>query len=275
MSAIDALHDDPADQRPGYRWDDYHHEDRLRSRLPVYRRRYERGQAIVADWLSQCSAPYVAVSGGKDSVVVLHIVQTAARRHGRPLVPVMWHDSGYEWPGSRRVISRLQEMGLVDELHIARTEADVVELKRQQMAGEITAQQKDEVALFKPVRDMVEALQFDAVALGLRQEESRGRRLDGAVHGPIFRRKDGMLRCNPISEWTWQDVFACIAEHQLPLHPIYSAPLLQLENRGRIRLSWWLSTDHWRHGEIKWVRSVYPQIFAEIAKIMPEVSQYA
>jgi hypothetical protein len=61
----------------------------------------------------------------------------------------------------------------------------------------------------------------------------------------------------------------------LPLHPIYSAPLLQLEDRGRIRLSWWLSTDNFRHGEVAWVRYNYPEVYAEIAKEIPEIHHYA
>lgn len=173
------------------------------------------------------------------------------------------------------MIERLAGMGLAPELHVATTDADIPELKRLQSAGKISAQQKDEIALFGPVRNLVDRQGFDAVALGLRKQESKGRKMDGVVHGPIYMRKDGMLRCNPISDWSWQDVFACIAEHHLPLHPIYSAPLLQMENRGRIRLSWWLSTDHWRHGEIKWVRTIYPQVYSEIARHVPEVSLYA
>lgn len=275
MNDVQSMHEHFDDNRDGYRWDDYRHEDTMRSRLPVYKRRYAFSVNIAMEWLKQCENPYIAVSGGKDSVCVVHLVQSAAKQLDRPLAPVMWHDSGYEWPGSRLVIERLARQGLIDKLHIARPSEDVLELKRQQARGEISAKQKDQAALFGPVDELVKKEGFDGVALGLRQEESRGRRMDGMIHGPIHRRKDGLLRCNPISRWTWEDVFACAASHCLPLHPIYSAPLYQLENRGRIRLSWWLSTDHWRHGEIKWVRSVYPKIYAEIIRLIPEVSQYA
>ena len=79
------------------------------------------------------------------------------------------------------------------------------------------------------------------------------------------------MRCLPLLYWTWQDVYAYTALHSLPLHPIYSAPLLELEHRGRIRLSWWLSTDHWRHGEIAWVRDNYPDIYARLRQALPNV----
>lgn len=79
---IDNIHNDLNDTRDGYRWDDYRPEDLLRAGMGTYRRRYRRSIAIACEWLDQCSAPYVAVSGGKDSVAVLHLVQGAARSRG-------------------------------------------------------------------------------------------------------------------------------------------------------------------------------------------------
>lgn len=253
---------------PGHIWDDYRDEDRLHARLPVHRRRVERARAIVRDWLSQCRAPYIACSGGKDSVAMLHLIQCASAEP----TPVLWHDSGVEWPGVEQVFARLKDRQLVPALHVVRPKHDVIELKRRQLAGEISAASKDRLALFAPLAAAVRAAGYDAAAVGLRQEESRARAVDRATHGPIYRRRDGILRCLPLADWTWRDVFAYSVTHRLPLHPIYSAPLLDLEHRGRIRLSWWLSTDHWRHGEIAWVRDNYPDIYARLRQALPNVS---
>lgn len=251
---------------PGHTWDDYRPEDRLRARLPAFRRTVERSRALVQDWLAQCQSPYIACSGGKDSVAMLHLVQCAAPKQ----IPVLWHDSGVEWPETEDVFARLQQRQLATKLLVVRPDVDVITLKRSQMNGEISAAQKDRLALHDPIKRAVTDAGFDGAGVGLRAEESHARTLDANTHGPIHRRRDGLLRCLPVLRWTWQDVFAYIALHSLPLHPIYSAPLLDLEHRGRIRLSWWLSTDHWRHGEIAWVRDNYPDIYARLRATLPD-----
>lgn len=252
----------PAD---GHRWDDYRSEDRLHARSRVHGRRVARAQHVVREWLERCSRPYIAVSGGKDSVAMLHLVQSVAEDP----VPVMWHDSGVEWPGVDRIIARLQGAGLIRELITVRPDVDVIALKRRQERGEISAGTKDRIALFDPIARAVSERGFDAAAIGLRKEESRGRHIDRIMHGLIHANRSGLLRCTPIADWTWRDVFAYTAYHRLPLHPIYSAPLYHLEHRGRIRLSWWLSTDHYRHGEMHWVRLVYPEIDQKIRALTP------
>lgn len=254
---------------PGHIWDDYRPEDALHARLPVHQRRVSAAREVVRSWLSLSRSPYVAVSGGKDSVAMLHLVQSMSPN----LLPVLWHDSGVEWPGTEEVIQRLQSDGLIDVLYVVRPDHDVIDLKRQQIAGKISAKTKDRLALFDPVSRAVQAFEFDGAAIGLRAEESHARAMDGLTHGPVYRRKDGILRCLPLLRWAWQDVYAYIASHRLPLHPIYSAPLLNLEHRGRIRLSWWASTDHHRHGEIAWVRDNYPEIYHRLRIAFPEIGR--
>lgn len=270
---IQDMHNDTSDTRDGYRWDDYRQEDAIHAISAGFRRKVQRSIDIAADWLAQCDKPYIGVSGGKDSVAVVGVVVAASELSGIPMPPLFWHNSGVEWPGSKMVIDRLLSEGWADDLVIATTDADIAELKRRQEAGEISAKQKDQIALFDPVAQTIAKHGFTGAALGLRKEESRARMLDGCVHGPIFQKKDGLLRCTPIQDWSWRDVFAFIASEKLPLHPIYSAPLYGLENRGRIRLSWWLSTDHWRHGEVAWVKRNYPPVYAEIERLIPDVTR--
>ena len=259
---------------PGHIWDDYRAEDRLQARLPVHRSRIRTARRVVTEWLQRCERPYIAVSGGKDSVAMLHLVQSVAVPL-RGLLPVMWHDSGVEWPGVPEAFDRLRSAHLVDELVIVRPQADVLDLKRQQLAGEISAAKKDRLALFDPIRSAVEQHGFDGFAVGLRGEESAARLRDRRTHGMLYQQRAGLLRCTPLAYWTWSDVFAYIAAYQLPLHPIYSAPLLHRAHRGEIRLSWWASTDYHELGVVQWVRRAYPAIYARLVEALPEVSRLA
>lgn len=268
---IEGMHDNLKDAREGYRWDDYRHEDAIHALSPVFRRKVSQAEGFVEQWLERCDRPYIAFSGGKDSVATLGVVQSVAKRHGL-IVPVMWHNSGVEWPGVPLMIERMRSIGLIKDFYEVKTQADVPELKRMQARGEISAKQKDKIALFVPVDEFIKEYGFTGAAVGLRKEESKGRLLDGIVHGEVFEKKDGFIRCLPINNFSWRDVYAYIAEMQLPLHPIYSAPLNGLENRGRIRLSWWLSTDNHQHGEVDWIKRNYPQVYARIIKEIPSAA---
>lgn len=262
---IDSMHDNLKDIRDGYRWNDYREEDYIHAISYQFKKKAEQAESFVSDWLDRCDNPYIAFSGGKDSVATLGIVQSVASKIGFT-VPVMWHNSGVEWPGVKIMVDSLMKTGLIREFHEVTTPDDVIELKRMQEMGEISASKKDKIALFDPVEDFVKEHGFTGAAVGLRKEESKARLLDGIVHGEVFEKKSGFVRCLPINNFTWRDVFSYIAINNLPLHPIYSAPLLGLENRGRIRLSWWLSTDNHRHGEVDWVKRNYPMVYARIVK---------
>lgn len=260
---------------PALKWDDYRPEDYTVARLTVHRARVLAAKRVIKEWLLCSAKPYISCSGGKDSVAMLHLIQDVATGAGLDLLPVLWHDSGVEFPKTAEVFERLRAMGLIAEMVVVRPDEDVLALKRQQEDGKISAATKDNRALFKPIAKAVKRHGFDGVALGLRKGESNARLMSRVSNGLLYRRKrDDAWVCQPLGDWDWTDVFAYTATHKLPLHPIYSAPLLGLEHRGRIRLSWWASTDYKHHGELAWLKAVYPILFNRLAALIPEVRGY-
>jgi 3'-phosphoadenosine 5'-phosphosulfate sulfotransferase (PAPS reductase)/FAD synthetase len=57
---------------------------------------------------------------------------------------------------------------------------------------------------------------------GMRAEESRGRRMNRKIRGPLYQlRSDDTWACLPIVDWSARDVFACLVQLGLPIHPHY------------------------------------------------------
>jgi 3'-phosphoadenosine 5'-phosphosulfate sulfotransferase (PAPS reductase)/FAD synthetase len=229
------------------------------NRDAIYRRacaaQYGRVQsdahAIIAQAIAQAGGGLVAcgVSGGKDSVAMLHLVL----QHCRPAV--IFNDSGLETPEARPIVEGLcQRFGL--DLHVA--QGDAVELAA---AGEDTNK-----AIFGPVtktlREIGAALEF----VGLRSAESKRRRMVIGRLGPIYASKRfGCLIAWPMRQWTAADVFAYLDEHDLPMHPAYARA--SDEQRDSVRVSWAYDPDRERHGEAEFTRRTYPELYRKLKEL--------
>ena len=53
---------------------------------------------------------------------------------------------------------------------------------------------------------------------GLRREQSNAR-----ADVPLIEQEPERVKLNPLADWTWGDVWHCIAEHALPYHPLHDA----------------------------------------------------
>lgn len=72
----------------------------------------------------------------------------------------------------------------------------------------------------RAVRDLGYPVQL----LGLRAEESRGRRMNRRVRGPIYGRPNGTTVACPLADWEGTDVLAYVTTRGLPLSRVYLQP---------------------------------------------------
>lgn len=151
----------------------------------------ERARQIIERALSRMGSPYVALSGGKDSTVVYSLV-----REFLPTIPAIWSDDEWFLPETLEYIQRLQQSGSdVRQIRTNTTHTEWFQIK-----GD-----------WDSIQDYARQHNFDGVFLGLRQEESAARRVHLRSLGSLFfAKKDGFWHCNPIHDWTWQDVWAYI-----------------------------------------------------------------
>lgn len=124
-----------------------------------------------------------------------------------------------------------------------------------------------------PIRRLIAAHGFDGVALGLRGEESYGRRMNARTRGATYQyKRDGLWACQPIWDWSYDDVWAFIVTAGLPYCGVYD----RLWDAPEVdqRLSYWAGETKRRHGRYAWLRRNYPELFNRLAARIPEVRNY-
>lgn len=195
--------------------------DRVLYESEAFQRKMFRALAIVQRALSTSRHPYVAFSGGKDSLAVTALVHLID-----PNVELLWSDDELEYPESVEYMTRLQ--------HVAGPQFTVT-LGHARHAGWFDPW-RDRPYFREPLPgslniemdvDEYQAMQgYDLTFLGLRRFES-GRRNDHRTAwlltaGPTYRTAKGVpMKCSPIHDWTADDVWALISGANLPYNKAY------------------------------------------------------
>jgi len=232
--------------------------------LPVFSRRVRRAEERVAEWLAQVARPYVAVSSGKDSTVILDLV-----RRQRPETVAVYIDADCSFPETMRWLETTPNLirfpadePLLDTL--ARYGLDGgAELERATMQSTV----------WGPIKRLLAEHHFDGMCYGLRAEESHGRRMHAAARGAIFTyKRAGVTACQPIFDWKYDDVWAYIASRSLPYCGVYDRMWdMPMEDQ---RLSYWAGETKRRHGRYAWLRRNYPDLYRQMVVRVPSVTRF-
>lgn len=221
------------------------------AKLSTYARRKELARAILERGLALTQHPYVACSFGKDSAVLLHMALQL-----NPTIDVRFLRWAYEteYLGDYDTViaawrDRYPQLNLTTlELH--RTSLE------QRVGGRF-----DQLAALTPA---------DGVLIGLRAEESRGRRMTLRVHGDVYQTASGMVRICPLAWWTTQDVASYCLEHDLPLLNTYAGEGISARTSARVPRG-----DHGiRSQALSSLKRRDPSAFAALAEQYPEVFLY-
>lgn len=165
------------------------------TKLPIFKRKVDRAKEIIREALAIAPA-YVAVSWGKDSVVMLHLVQSICS----DILAISF--GHYE----REMISNYAE-----------TEA----LYREHFGLNINTILIDGDHVPNKVKSQKLWLQYPVAFVGLRIEESARRKATLLKNGAIYQYKKGDYRACPVFNWTSQDVWAYIVANDLPYLKAY------------------------------------------------------
>lgn len=152
----------------------------------------------------------VAASFGKDSVTLLHML-----RDIKPNIEVVYLNTGYDFPETLVFIE-----GLTQEWNlniIEYTPLLSVEEQEQRYGADLYRADPERCCGIRKVEPMARALQdYDAWITGLRRDETEFRK-----HIQIVEVQNGVVKVNPLANWTEEDVWNYTQSNGVPYNPLY------------------------------------------------------
>jgi 3'-phosphoadenosine 5'-phosphosulfate sulfotransferase (PAPS reductase)/FAD synthetase len=228
------------------------------ARLPTFARRIKQAQSVLETALG-LGAAYVANSWGKDSLVLLHLVQQQ-----QPSIPALFFADPDE-----EALDNYAEMAAT---YCARFPHTTYE--RLCFEGDRVPDKVASAALWQS---------YPVALVGIRAEESAGRRTARKVQGLIHRYTAGphagSWRAWPLADWTWRDVWAYVVAHDLPMLASYEHPANA--DRSRSRTCNLLAKEiaygpkGAQFGRISQLKERCPAYFNHLAEFYPEIARLA
>lgn len=218
----------------------------LYAKRPQYAGRLSWAKKILAE--IDLDHAYVSFSAGKDSAVIAHMVHAI-----KPGIPMLMVDPGcpIHWTESERStwLQYAADQGWILRLfpwdkYAAKTDDNNAAAYRARIHDSMF----DELTCYAQDANLTTSI------LGLRAEESEGRRIDAYTHGPVYQKKDGTVRCCPIQFWSYRDVWAYIFNAKLPYLSIY-------DKIGPAARNGLIGRNGIEHGRMIFLRKYYPEAF--------------
>lgn len=237
---------------------------------------------------------YIAFSGGKDSLVSLHLTLAVA-----PNQPVVFFDGGLEFPETYQYLEQLTELWHL-ELHVIPTAQTTLQVLAagggwsHDVPDDADAPNLHRVAIVEPAA-AAHRIHGPGEIWGVRAAESRGRaaayanalraaacfcepRCDNQnrrrLHGGLITRVDGTVAYGPVWDWKDAEIWGYIARHHLPTNPVYE----KLRKLGApaefLRVSGMLDASRLTEGRVTWLKRGWPSLFDELAEALPRIREF-
>lgn len=239
--------------------------------LPSTRSKFRFAQTMCENHVTGYGG-YVSWSGGKDSTTVVRMASLI-----NPLIPVVFFDSGIEFPENVDYMHRMAERwGL--NFHTITAVPDALTILKNSGIWDDTAPLADTADLHETligVPSRAADQRFGAAHLwGLRAKESDARRRLLSPGRGQFTRSTGTRVCSPIWDWSDDTVWAYLAAHGVPENPVYDK-LMSLGAAGKdLRVGMAFDGSNLQHGRVRWLRLGWPELYDSICDALPRVRHY-
>lgn len=178
----------------------------MHSETDEYQSSIDYVDSVIDDALSRYNKPIISFSGGKDSLVMMHLIL----KRNKNITVFHWDYGMYYVP---RAIEN-------DTIEIIKTMTDNYIIESSELY-EIAKRNPSNIfykVFFSNTRNKFIECGYDIQFIGLRAEESLKRK---RKIGDNPFRNDKIIECYPLHMMTWKDVWAYIISNNLPYLEIY------------------------------------------------------
>jgi 3'-phosphoadenosine 5'-phosphosulfate sulfotransferase (PAPS reductase)/FAD synthetase len=239
------------------------------SRTAAYSKKIDDAKRSI-DKAYKVGPAIVSTSFGKDSGALVHICHSVIGELK------MFHMAcAHELPGGDGVRKFCEGLGEITELPPLNTIKESIEwLKSVGLPHERGKAEHQRIIQTRKKdrgRDWCLENGYSVQVLGMRAEESRGRRWCFRVRGDTYELSTGITVCNPLAWWSVKDVWAYHVVNDIPWHPLYDMQVLGF-TREMLRNGGWLYTDGAGNGWVAWLRRCYPEQYERLTLEFPGIS---
>lgn len=170
----------------------------LYSKMPEHKFLVNKTVSFIRWALTKVENPYLACSFGKDSSVMLHLVFN-------------------QFPNIKVKFLGKTETDLIDNYK------GVIDWWRERnvLIARLTYKGWMEGGIKTGIANNMQADGHDSFFVGIRKDESVGRRITLRKDGKFYKMKDGKVRIAPMADWTVRDIATYMISNNLPVLEAY------------------------------------------------------
>lgn len=243
--------------------------------LPKWKRLYlahdpwrAKGQAKkhILNLVKVAKRPYIAFSGGKDSLVLLILCSEL----GLTNIPVFTQGDDLDYDFKEDYCKRVVKyLGFNDYSYIKSKVSALDQLRKIDLSTDDSI-----TGVFSHVyKEFAENRQLDGSIVGLRIEESKKRKKLILGRTELFQNKHSIWQCNPIARMSGVDVFSIITQSDVEYIEVYDKDTETIPPH-EIRFSWSFSPQFASSGSALFLKLNYPAQFAKLCTINPKIRGY-
>ena len=237
----------------------------------TFEKKVNLAKAVIQEFWGMGMKSTVNVSGGKDSTAMMHLAWTLD-----PTVLCVSEKDDMDFPEEIPFMLDLQERYHLNLDIITPSVSLWSQIENFDVTEDLHSKGTEfsDTYFYDLLKEYQAKNHIKGVMLGLRAQESKGRRYNFLKRGHIYWNETWQhWVCQPLATWTTTDVFAYLFSNEIPILDVYFKN--KFAEPEMIRKSWVLPSARASQGQAVWLKYYYPEIFYRLAKIQPSLRGFA